>query len=172
MILRGLVPQMPTDAAKLHPDLFGTRNAAKMAYHKAGLNVVGGTRLVSNPYREVSIMEGHQPRLVKFQPAGKGQTSRLAIFSPELFKDIRSTLEAALGPLAAFEIIPAPEPGPTGPEPEASPPLAPDPDDPGITVRRYPKLSSELICQQIQWFGRNKVPYLSRAGVQAGAAHA
>ena len=27
MIARGLVPQMPTDAAKLHPDLFPNRGA-------------------------------------------------------------------------------------------------------------------------------------------------
>ena len=29
MIARGLVPQMPTDAAKLYPDLFPSRSAAK-----------------------------------------------------------------------------------------------------------------------------------------------
>jgi hypothetical protein len=123
MILRGLVPQMPTDATRLYPGLFGTRNAAKMAYRKAKLDVVRGTRLVSTHYKEILIMVGHQPRLVKFQPAGKGQTSRLAIFSPELFKDIRSTLEtglglaagAGLGPLAEFEVLPAGEGALAGP---------------------------------------------------------
>ena len=34
MIARGLVPQMPTDAAKLHPDLFPSRSAAKKAYQR------------------------------------------------------------------------------------------------------------------------------------------
>ena len=39
MIARGLVPQLPTDAAKLYPDLFPSRSAAKMAYHRAGLRM-------------------------------------------------------------------------------------------------------------------------------------
>jgi len=114
MILRELVPQMPTDAAKLFPDLFKNRDVAKMAYHKAGLNVMKGTRLVKNAYIESLLGKIYQPRLVRYQPTGKGQTSRLAIFSPALFPDIRSTLEAGLGlaagvgglgPLAEFEVL-------------------------------------------------------------------
>ena len=34
MIARGLVLQFPADAAKLHPDLFPTREAAKKAYQR------------------------------------------------------------------------------------------------------------------------------------------
>ena len=39
LIARGLVPQWPTDALKLYPDLFSSRSAAKMTYHRAGLAV-------------------------------------------------------------------------------------------------------------------------------------
>ena len=41
MIARGLVPQWPTDALKLYPDLFSSRSAAKMTYHRAGLDGAG-----------------------------------------------------------------------------------------------------------------------------------
>ncbi len=107
MILRGLIPQTPADAAKLFPDLFPTRPAAKMAYHRGGLNVERGTILVTSPYREVPIRACYQNR-VRYRTAGKGQLSRLALYDAARFPDIRATLEATLGPLVAFEVL-APE---------------------------------------------------------------
>lgn len=105
MILRGLVPQTPADAAKLFPDLFPTRPAAKMAYHRGRLNVERGSILVTSPYRELPIRACYQNR-VRYRTAGRGQLSRLALYDPARFPDIRASLEAALGPLVAFEILP------------------------------------------------------------------
>ena len=54
MIARGLVPEMPTDATKLHPDLFPSREAAKIAYRRGGLRILlgpDGPNLVTSPYR-------------------------------------------------------------------------------------------------------------------------
>lgn len=116
MVLRGLVPQTPADAAKIYPDLFPTRPAAKMSYHRGGLNVERGTILVTTPYREVPIRACYQYR-VRYRPAGRGQVPRLALYDPEKFPDIRATLEAALGPLVAFEIL--------EPERQAEPETAP-----------------------------------------------
>lgn len=105
VILTGLIPQMPADATRLHPKLFRTRNAAKLAYHRARLNIERRSRLVSCPYREVPIRACNQLGLVRYQPKGKGQLARLALYDPGRFPDIRATLEAALGPLVAFEVL-------------------------------------------------------------------
>ena len=105
MIGRGLVPQMPTDAARLYRDLFPTREAAKKAYQRAGLSVERGSRLGTSPYREVPIMECPHAR-VRYQPQGKGQVPRIALVDPVKVPDARAVLEAALGPLALFEALP------------------------------------------------------------------
>jgi len=104
MIARGLVLQMPTDATKLHPDLFPSRNTAKQAYHRAKLSVERGTRLVTSPYREVPIRAPNHAR-VRYQPKGKGQLPRLALVDPAKVPDVRAHLEAVLGPLALFEVL-------------------------------------------------------------------
>ena len=60
MIARRLVPQMPADAALLHPDLFTNREAAKKAYQRAGLKVeLGprGPRLGTSPYKKSLIRD-------------------------------------------------------------------------------------------------------------------
>jgi hypothetical protein len=164
MILRRLVPQFPTDAARIYPDLFPTRKAAKMAYHKAGFVMELSSEGEVGPKSLYRILIGkwdQPPRIVRYQPTGKGQVTRAAAFDPGKFPDIRATLEAALGPLAAFEVLPVGSgPEPAAPEPESSQ-AAPDPDPDPV---RYPKLSPELICKQNQWFGRNRVPYLSPPG--------
>ena len=54
MIARGLVPQFPTDATKLYPDLFPSRSAAKMAYRRAGLRMQlgpNGLNVVTSLYK-------------------------------------------------------------------------------------------------------------------------
>ena len=60
MVARGMIPQMPTDARKIHDDLFTSRSAAKMAYHRAGLRAERGPRgprLVTNLNRYSSIRD-------------------------------------------------------------------------------------------------------------------
>ena len=111
MIARGLILQMPTDAAKLHPDLFsGSRNTAKQAYHRAGLRMEfgpQGLRLVTSSYRYIFIRECNQSPFVgfRFQPIGRGQLPRFCMADPVKVPDVRGTLEGALGPLARFEVL-------------------------------------------------------------------
>ena len=115
MIARGLVPQMPTDAAKLYPDLFPNREAAKKAYQRDRLRTERaraargwGHRLI----RYSSIKRCHQPPCValRFQPGGRGQLPRFCIVDLVKVPDPRAALEAALGPLALFEVLTGPEP--------------------------------------------------------------
>jgi Type III restriction enzyme, res subunit len=121
MIGRGIVPAWAADAAKLYPDLWPTAQAARQAYHRDGLDVARNRRRsVTSPYKEstssldqrsvtppynyISIRPCHTP-LVRYQPAGPGQKSRLALADPSDVEGSRSRIEAALGPLVSFEII-------------------------------------------------------------------
>ena len=114
MVARGMIPQMPTDARKIHDDLFTSRSAAKMAYHRAGLRAERGPRgprLVTNVNRYL---------LLRFVPTSLGcpllPTRRprpATAFLHGRFgqgSDPRAALEAALGPLALFEVLTVPEP--------------------------------------------------------------
>ena len=102
MILRGLIPQMPTDAHKL--GLFPTREAAKKAYQRARRSEEAGARLGTSPYRDISLGTCPHAR-VRYQPQGKGQLPRLALVDPVKVPDVRAVLEAALGPLVLFEVL-------------------------------------------------------------------
>jgi len=115
MVARGMIPQMPTDARKIHDDLFTSRSAAKMAYHRAGLRVERGPRgprLVTNLNRYSSIKRCDQPPWVAlfYQPAGRGQLSRFCMVDLVKVPDPHAALEAGLGPLALFEVLTEPEP--------------------------------------------------------------
>jgi hypothetical protein len=110
MIARGLVPQFPTDAAKLHPDLFPTREAAKKAYQRDRLRTgcgPRGPRLGTWPYKDILIRRCPQPPCVAFcfKPAGRGQLLRFCIADLVKVSDVRAVLEAALGPLVQFEEV-------------------------------------------------------------------
>lgn len=104
MMTRGIIPAFPGDAAKLYSDLFPTRAAAKMAYHRARLSVEGGTMSVTSPYREVPIRACYRDR-VRYQPQGRGQQPRIALVDPDKVTDAKAMLEAALGPLVSFELL-------------------------------------------------------------------
>ena len=115
MIARGLVPQFPTDATKLYPDLFPSRSAAKMAYRRAGLRMQlgpDGLNVVTSLYRDISIKRcDHVHRVdFRYQPMGRRQLPRFCIANPVKVSDPRAALEAALGPLALFEVLTGPEP--------------------------------------------------------------
>ena len=111
MIARGWEPEMPTDAAKLHPDLFPNREAAKKAYQRDRLRTGRGPRLGTSSYRYTSIRQCPQPPRVafRFQPGGRGQLPRFCIANLVKVPDPRAVLEAALGPLVLFEVL-EPEP--------------------------------------------------------------
>jgi hypothetical protein len=126
MIERGLVPAWSADAAKLYPDLWPTSQAARKAYSRDGLDVernrrrsvtasykdngaAADPRSVTGPYKYIFIRKSHTP-LVRYQPKGPGQKSRIALIDPSRLADTRAQIEAALGALAAFEIITGEEP--------------------------------------------------------------
>jgi hypothetical protein len=121
MIWRGIVPAWSADAAKICPDLWPTAQAARQAYHRDGLDVARnrrrsvtspykesrsslGQRSVTPPYNYIPIRKCHTP-LVRYQPEGTGQKPRLALIDPSDIAGARARIEAALGPLASFEII-------------------------------------------------------------------
>jgi hypothetical protein len=121
MIERGIVPAYSADAAKLYPDLWPTSQAARKAYSRDGLDVKhnrrrsvtasykdDGTaarpRSVTGSYKYRYIRESHTP-LIRYQPKGPGQKSRIALVDSSTLAGARATIEAALGELAAFELI-------------------------------------------------------------------
>jgi hypothetical protein len=114
MVCRGLVPQWPSDAAKLHPDLFTakrgskpSREAAKKAYQRAQLTLVEtprGVKLGTSLHKEYLIKRCPQFG-VRYRPRGKGSAVRLVCVDPIKVPDIRARLEGALGKLDLFELI-------------------------------------------------------------------
>jgi hypothetical protein len=115
MLVRGLLPASPTDAARLYPELFASEDAAKKAYIRAGLSEESfasvdaftsrsGTNPYKTLYREMSLTSA---TMVRYQPAGAGKRPRAAIWHPGRAPAARAALEAALGPLAKFEVVPA-----------------------------------------------------------------
>jgi hypothetical protein len=121
MIERGLVPAWSADAAKIYPDLWPTSQAARKAYSRDGLDFERNRRRsVTQPYKEDGtassprsvtgsykyrfIRKCHTP-LIRYQPKGRGQKSRLALADPSNLAGARAQIEAALGELASFEVI-------------------------------------------------------------------
>ena len=121
MIERGIVPAYSADAAKLYADLWPTSQAARKAYSRDGLDVernrrrsvtasykddgnAAGARSVTGPYKYRFIRESHTP-LIRYQPKGPGQKSRIALIDGVDLAGARARIEAALGELAAFELI-------------------------------------------------------------------
>jgi hypothetical protein len=116
MIDLGWEPQMPADAAKLCPDLFRNREAAKKAYQRDRLRTGSGPRgprLGTWPCKNISIRRCPQPPWVAllFQPCGRGQLPRFCMANSAKIPDPRAALEAALGPLVKFEVVEDPYQG-------------------------------------------------------------
>ena len=114
---RGVIPQWGADAKRLHPDLWPTTQAAKKAYQRAALDLEqifaelreaglckAGQR-GTFPYKYLYKAMSPSAALIKFQPAGPRAKQRLVLVDPVKVRDARSRLEAALGPLALFEIV-------------------------------------------------------------------
>jgi hypothetical protein len=133
MMARGLVPEWPADAAKLY-DLFKSPKAAEHKYRRDGrvpamfaatsYSKNGGTSAAgacmgstsgrSVPPNAINIYSystlGDTSSVVcRFKPSGRGQRARRALIDPSKLQaeDARARIEAALGELAAFEVVEA-----------------------------------------------------------------
>ena len=105
MIERGIVPAYSADAAKVYPDLWPTSQAARKAYSRDGLDVARNRRRsVTTSYEYRFIRPSHTP-LIRYQPKGPGQKSRIALIDASNASGARARIEGALGELAAFELI-------------------------------------------------------------------
>ena len=104
MLARGIVPQMPRDASRLYPDLFGTWTAARQAYHRRQDWTSWVSEPVTFPNRDISIRRCHWFR-VRYRTKGRGSVPRLALIDPALIPDPRAALEAALGQIDLFEML-------------------------------------------------------------------
>jgi hypothetical protein len=105
MVVRGLVPEFSADAAALYPDLFKTEIAARMAYHRRAKREAAGES-VSSPYKNLLISARNTLREVRYKPAAARSKPRSALYSPTKTADPRAVIEAAVGPLASFEVVP------------------------------------------------------------------
>jgi hypothetical protein len=110
MWLRRLVMGWPSDAAKVWPDLFKNREAAKKAYQRASKRnglFASASYVGTFPTNNILIRRcPHVTRIcVRFQPAGPKEIPRYCIADPVRFPDLRGVLEQALGPLAEFEVV-------------------------------------------------------------------
>ena len=115
MFEAGIVPT-PSDAAKLYPELFISRNAAVQLYkhQEFSLDRYEQSLLGSRPYKNIYIRDRPQYRAV-FKPLkgrGVARSSRQCLVDKSRIDKVRVVLEAALGPLETFVLIKidAPEP--------------------------------------------------------------
>jgi hypothetical protein len=119
----GIAFEDGTSAAAAYPDLYPSPGAARMAFSREQAAQSSASRsLIEIPIRDryavvagrgashtlmdIPIRECHAPRLVAFQKAGERQRPQRAWVHPALCADPRSWVEAKLGPLARFEVVP------------------------------------------------------------------
>jgi putative DNA primase/helicase len=124
MAARGLLLENATDASRDYPDLFPTPKAAEHALARDP----GRGRTPPIPYRSLFIGKWGSPQLEQghYRPQGAGHKPRRFWVADRRRDQVRADLEAALGPLAMFDLAndpPAedPAPSPTG---DHTPPFA------------------------------------------------
>jgi hypothetical protein len=114
MIDAGLVPQWGADAAKLYPELWPTAQAAQKAYRRADFdvermyaNTADAPRSRTSPYKDIFIRRCTTPRLIRYQSKARGAKARVALvnLAKLTVEDARRRIEAALGQLAAFDVV-------------------------------------------------------------------
>jgi hypothetical protein len=130
MMARGLVPEWPADAARVHPNLFKTRKVAEhnyrrdgrvpaafaaASYSSLGANSADPRRVApQNAINKYSFSGlGANSILCRFKTAGRGGGARVrrALLSAEAMPESRARIEAAVGELALFEIVTGEEHG-------------------------------------------------------------
>ena len=114
MIDAGIVPKWPSDAHKLDGELFISKAAAKLMYGKTALSVKAASGLpvqVVSALRETPLKADTtyaSSYAVRYRNTASGVGSRLAWVDSAKVPDPRAVLEAALGPLGEFEMLPQP----------------------------------------------------------------
>jgi hypothetical protein len=133
MVARGLIPEWPGDAAAIYPDLFKNKSAAEYRYRRdhrvaamfaaasyssntgssSAASYSGNTGSPDRTGRVGAIdnisysekMASSFPLVCRYQLAGRRQRVRRALLSADVSTaDARARIEAALGPLALFEV--------------------------------------------------------------------
>lgn len=93
MLLAGVAVDSPTDAALLHPDLFGNSMQAQKAFERAGFR---RQNPMGNLYREMSA------KCACYRRPGKGRSWQNAYWLRGSSDSARASLEAALGQIAEW----------------------------------------------------------------------
>lgn len=94
MLIQGVAVDSPSDAAVLHPTLFGSAAAAESAFRRAGFN------------RQTPIYVSYRGLTVKsagYRRGGRGRGWQQAFWHGPDDQAIRDRLEAALGPFAEWK---------------------------------------------------------------------
>jgi putative DNA primase/helicase len=94
MALRGIIPKNPAHAARLFPDLFPSRDAAK----KAMARVLNGRRVTDLSCALTLTVK------VRYQVAGPRMSPAAALVTPERLQTLEADLAAAFGNLAFFAV--------------------------------------------------------------------
>jgi hypothetical protein len=101
MAAAGLIPNSPGHAAAIYPGLFSSREAAKKAIER----VLAGRRVL-----DLECAARLTCR-VRYQVAGARLSPAEALAAPDRLATLKTDIEAALGPLAAFEVMAPGMPG-------------------------------------------------------------
>jgi len=105
MVVRRLLTLSPANAARFHPDLFTSPEAAK--------------KLLQRSKAELEAAKGDLPVTIRYQAAGERQKPALAYTTPDNLIGMIARLERALAapgerpePLAVYEVVTHPDDGP------------------------------------------------------------
>lgn len=94
VLLAGVAVDSPTDAAALHPGMFGSANEAKLAFARAGFK---GQNPIGTAYREMTLKSAAYLR------GGRGRSWQRVWWINGSAEDARRRLEASIGVLADWK---------------------------------------------------------------------
>jgi Bifunctional DNA primase/polymerase, N-terminal len=94
MLLAGVAVDGPTDAAALHPGLFGSANEAKLAFARAGFK---GQNPIGTTYREMTL------KSARYLRGGRGRSWQRVWWINGSAESSRQRLEVSLGVLADWK---------------------------------------------------------------------
>ena len=97
MLLAGLAVDSPADAARLHPGLFDTANAADCAFRREGFN---RQNPIGDLYREMTV------KSAAYRLGGRGRGWQTAIWIAGSSDAARAHLERAIGPVVEWKLEP------------------------------------------------------------------